>query len=175
MVDPIPAIRANHVVLFVSDLERSVRFWTAAFAMDVVAREPGANAAFLRLRRSGNHHDLGLFGIGPSALPKVSGSVGMYHVAWQVDVIEDLEEARPVLVELDAYTGESSHGATKSVYGRDPDGNEFEVMWMMPREEWGAYACEAPVGPLDLSREVAVWSGVATAETVGGGVFGAAS
>jgi len=31
----------------------------------------------------------------------------------------------------------SSHGATKSVYGADPDGNEFEVMWMLPRDEWG--------------------------------------
>ena len=32
--------------------------------MEVITREPRANAIFLRLPRSGNHHDLGLFGIG---------------------------------------------------------------------------------------------------------------
>ncbi|HEV2122586.1 MAG TPA: VOC family protein, partial [Chloroflexota bacterium] len=86
----IPAIRLNHAVLFVSDLERAVRFWTTAFDMEVVTREPRANAAFLRLRRSGNHHDLGLFGLGPAATPKQHGAVGLYHLAWQVDTIEDL-------------------------------------------------------------------------------------
>jgi len=155
--------RLNHAVLFVSDLERSLRFWTDAFGMDVVAREPRANAAFLRLPRSGNHHDLGLFGIGAAAPPRARGTVGLYHLAWQVDTLAELEQARHVLVEPDAYTGESSHGATKSVYGIDPDGNEFEVMWMLPRAEWGAYESAAPVDRLDLAGEVARWSGVGTA------------
>jgi catechol-2,3-dioxygenase len=44
--------------------------------------------------------------------------------AWQVDTIEELEEAHLTLANLDAFTGESSHGATKSVYGQDLDGNE---------------------------------------------------
>jgi catechol-2,3-dioxygenase len=172
MADPIPAIRANHVVLLVSDLERSVQFWTSAFAMDVIAREPRANAAFLRLRRSGNHHDLGLFGLGAEAGPQRPGSVGMYHIAWQVDTIDELEAARMALVQVGAYSGESSHGATKSIYGTDPDGNEFEVMWMLPREEWGAYESAAPVDHLDLRSEVARWTGVATGSTVGAGTGG---
>jgi len=54
-----------------------------------------------------------------------------------------------------ALVGESDHGATKSVYGHDPDGNEFEVMWMVPREEWGQYDKDAVVQPLDLQRELA--------------------
>jgi catechol 2,3-dioxygenase-like lactoylglutathione lyase family enzyme len=53
-------MRLNHAVLFVTDLARSERFYTEVFGMDVAAREPRANAAFLRLPRSGNHHDLGL-------------------------------------------------------------------------------------------------------------------
>lgn len=122
----IAAVRLNHAVLFVSDLARSVQFWTDAFGMQVVVREPRANAAFLRLPRSGNHHDLGLFGLGAGAAPKHAGGVGLYHQAWQVDTVEELEEARRTLQRLDAYTGESSHGATKSMYGADPDGNEFE-------------------------------------------------
>jgi catechol-2,3-dioxygenase len=159
----IAAVRLNHAVLFVADLERALRFWTEAFGMEVVAREPRADAAFLRLPRSGNHHDLGLFGLGPGATPKRPGAVGLYHLAWQVDTIDDLERARQVLVRLGAYTGESSHGATKSLYGADPDGNEFEVMWMLPRDEWGAHEHAAPVEPLDLAAELRRWSGVATA------------
>jgi catechol-2,3-dioxygenase len=158
----IPAVRLNHVVLFVTDIERSVRFWTEAFGMEVAASEPRARAAFLRLPRSGNHHDLGLFGLGPRAAGRTPGSVGLYHLAWQVDTIDELARARDTLIGLGAYVGESSHGATKSLYGKDPDGNEFEVMWMLPRESWGAYADSAPVEPLDLAAEVSRWSGVGT-------------
>ena len=162
----IAAVRLNHAVLFVSDLERSLTFWTGAFGMEVAAREPRANAAFLRLARSGNHHDLGLFGIGAGAPPRARGTVGLYHLAWQVDTIDELEQARQTLAEFGAYTGESSHGATKSVYGIDPDGNEFEIMWMLPREAWGEYEDAAPVDALDMAAEVRRWSGVGTALSV---------
>ena len=160
------AVRLNHAVLFVADLPRAERFYTEVFGMVVAAREPRANAAFLRLPRSGNHHDLGLFGVGPAAPPKRRGGIGLYHLAWQVDTIDELEQARRTLVEAGAYTGESSHGATKSLYGADPDGNEFEIMWMLPRDEWGAYESAAPVDRLDLAAEVTRWSGVRTAGQV---------
>ena len=183
------AVRLNHAVLFVADLERSLTFYQAAFDMVVVAREPRANAAFLRLPRSGyhhellvrdrptipranaaflrlprsgNHHDLGLFGVGAQP-PRPRGSLGLYHLAWQVDTIEELEEARLTLASLGALTGESSHGATKSVYAHDPDGNEFEVMWMLPKAQWGEYENAAPVERLDLPGEVARWGGIRTA------------
>ena len=156
------AVRLNHAVLFVTDLERSLAFYEQAFGMTVVAREPRANAVFLRLLRSGNHHDLGLFGVGPQP-PRPRGSVGLYHLAWQVDTIDELEEARLTLADLGALTGESSHGATKSVYAQDPDGNEFEVMWMLPKAEWGAYENAAPIERLDLGSDVQRWSGVRTA------------
>ena len=159
----ISPVRLNHAVLFVADVERSVRFYTDVFGMDVVTREPRANAAFLRLPRSGNHHDLGLFGVGPAGGPKRPGAIGLYHLAWQLDTIDELAAARQALRDAGAYTGESSHGATKSLYGADPDGNEFEIMWMLPHEEWGAYDNAAPVDHLDLAAEVARWSGVRTA------------
>ena len=145
------------------DLERSVAFYQQAFDMQVMAREPRANAAFLRLPRSGNHHDLGLFGVGAQP-PRPRGGLGLYHLAWQVDTIEELEQARHTLADLDAYTGESSHGATKSIYAQDPDGNEFEVMWMLPRRRAGASTSDAaPVERLDLAGEVRRWAGVRTA------------
>ncbi|MFI7741657.1 VOC family protein [Kocuria rhizosphaericola] len=160
---PIDPVRLNHAVLFVTDLDRALRFYTELFGMTVVIREPRADAAFLRLPRGGNHHDLGLFGIGPDAPPRRRGSVGLYHLAWQVDTIEELSAARQDLVAAGACTGESSHGATKSLYGVDPDGNEFEIMWMLPRADWGRYEHEAPVEALDLQAELGRWSGVRTA------------
>ena len=155
-------VRLNHAVLFVADVDRSARFYTEVFGMELVAREDRFNAVFLRLPRSGNHHDLGLFGVGSDSGPRRRG-VGLYHLAWQLDTIDELAEFRQRLQEAGAYTGESSHGATKSVYGADPDGNKFEIMWMLPRAAWGAYENAAVVEHLDLAAEVARWSGMRTA------------
>lgn len=159
----IAAVRLNHAVLYVADLERSIAFYDAAFGMRVIAREPRVPAAFLQLPRSGNHHDLGLFQVGTSFGPKRPG-IGLYHLAWQVDTIEELAQAHVTLAELGALVGESSHGATKSLYAHDPDGHEFEVQWMLPRESWGEWEHSAPVEPLDLSGDLVRWAGVATAD-----------
>jgi catechol-2,3-dioxygenase len=152
----------NHAVLFVTDVDRSERFYREVMGMETVTRESRANAAFLRLPRSGNHHDLGLFGIGGDTGPRRRG-VGLYHLAWQVDTIDELVAARDTVVAAGAHTGESSHGATKSIYGADPDGNEFEIMWMLPRDAWGEHEHSTTVERLDLDTEVRRWSGVSTA------------
>jgi catechol-2,3-dioxygenase len=150
----IPVRRINHAVLFVRDVATSVAFYEKAFGFEVVARL-GGQAAFLRASGSENHHDLGLFGVGPEARRPERGEVGLYHLAWQVDDLEDLLIAAQHLKKLDAFVGASDHGATKSVYGRDPDGHEFEVMWLVPRDQWGEYANAAPVMPLDIGAELA--------------------
>ena len=159
-------VRLNHAVLFVADLERSLRFYTEVLGMEVVTREPRANAAFLRLPRSGNHHDLGLFGVGPAGGQRRRGAIGLYHLAWQFDTVDELASAREVLLEAGALSGASDHGATKSLYGADPDGNEFELMWMLPREAWGVWEGEATTRHLDLEAELRLWSGVRTADVL---------
>ncbi len=158
-------IRLNHAVLYAADVERSEQFYRHVFGMEVVERIPLASAVFLRLPRSDNHHDLGLFGIGPAAAPKRRG-IGLYHLAWQVDTIDELVAARDAVRLAGAFTGASDHGATKSVYGADPDGNEFEVMWMVPRDAWGEDENSGRVAPLDLVAEVRKWTGVRTAGTI---------
>jgi catechol-2,3-dioxygenase len=155
--------RLNHAVLFVTELEPAVDFYKRVLGFEVIAEEPRANAAFLRALDSENHHDLGLFGLGEKAERPRPGRVGLYHLAWQVATIDDLVAARRDLIDAGAFTGESSHGATKSLYGVDPDGNEFEIMWMLPRDAWGDYENAAPVERLDLAAEVERWSGVPTA------------
>jgi len=144
--------RLNHAVLFVSDLERSVDFYTRLFGLEVVARE--GPMAFLRIKGSDNHHDLGLLGLGPRASRPNPGSTGLYHLAWQVGSIQELAQARQTLIAQGAFQGESDHGATKSLYGADPDGNEFEIMVLLPRSQWGEYENHAPVQPLNWKKEL---------------------
>ena len=151
---PIPVARLNHAVLYVRDLDRAVEFYEQAFGFHEIARE-GGRMAFLRAAGSANHHDLGLLEVGPDAPQPTPGSTGLYHLAWEVPSVEDLAEAASLLTELNSLVGQSDHGATKSLYGRDPDGNEFEVMWMVPRDQWGEFDQRAVVAPLDLDREVA--------------------
>ena len=160
---PIPVARLNHAVLYVRDLGRAVDFYQRAFGFQEIARE-GGRMAFLRAASSTNHHDLGLLEVGPKAQPP-PGSTGLYHLAWEVPSIGDLTEAASLLAELGALIGQSDHGATKSLYGRDPDGNEFEVMWMVPRDEWGEFDRRALVAPLDLDRELARFASATEAES----------
>jgi catechol-2,3-dioxygenase len=82
------------------------------------------------------------------------GNVGLYYLAWQVDTIEDLAEAARSPSDLRALGGMSDHGVSKSLYGADPDGIEFEIMWRVPREAWGDYEHRAVTMPLDLMKEV---------------------
>jgi len=161
----IAVARLNHAVLYVSELDRSVDFYKRAFGFEEVARE-GGMMAFLRAAGSDNHHDLGLMSVGADALQPGRRCIGLYRLAWEVPTIDDLANAAAVLTELSAITGMSDHGATKSLYGKDPDGIEFEVMWMVPRDRWGEYERRAVVRPLDLKREVERFG--ATAAHAGG-------
>jgi catechol-2,3-dioxygenase len=127
--------RLNHAVLYVSDVRRSGDFYRDVLGFEVV-EAMGDQALFLRANGSDNHHDLGLFGVGAGGPPPRRGQVGLYHLAWEVESLPDLARAREALLGAGALTGESDHGASLSLYARDPDGIEFEVFWMVPRDEW---------------------------------------
>jgi catechol-2,3-dioxygenase len=149
-------IRLNHAVLYVRDAGASADFYRDAFGFIEVSREFGGHAVFLRSPSSDtdNHHDLGLFSVGPSAPRPPRGSTGLYHLAWEVATIEDLAAAAERLSGVGALTGASDHGVSKSLYGRDPDGIEFEVMWRVPREDWGEDETRGVVRTLDLAADV---------------------
>ncbi len=150
--------RLNHAVLFVRDADAAAAFYRDAFGFEELSRPQGMRAVFMRSPAGDNHHDLGLFEVGAQAARPPRGSVGLYHHAWQVDSIQDLAEMDGRLRGLGALTGASDHGVSKSLYGADPDGNEFEVMWEVPRAAWGEFADEATVMPLDLEAELARWA-----------------
>src|SRR5919202_2102198 len=102
--------RLNHLVLWVRDAQRSLAFYRDVLGFEIVEmRSP--QAVFLRANGSDNHHDLGLFGVGPDAAPPTRGErVGLYHAAWEVATIEDLARARETLLSVGALRGESDHG-----------------------------------------------------------------
>jgi catechol-2,3-dioxygenase len=128
--------RLNHIVLYVRDAQRARAFYEDVLGF-VVVEAMGDQAVFMRANGSDNHHDLGLFGVGTQAPPPTQGErVGLYHAAWEVATIEDLARAREALLVAGALGGESDHGNSLSLYAQDPDGNEFELFWMVPREEW---------------------------------------
>ena len=149
----IPVQRLNHAVLYVRDAAVAAKFYEEVLGFEVVEQMPGA--VFLRCFGTSNHHDLGLFSVGPDAPRPERGRVGLYHLAWEVPTIHDVRNARDELQRVGAYVGESDHGVSKSVYARDPDGNEFEVLYSVPREHWGEYEKKGVVQPLDLEAEIA--------------------
>ena len=153
-MEPIRVTELNHAVLYVRDVPTAVAFYTDVMGFSVVDEMAG-RAAFLRAGRSENHHDLGLIGVGSSAPRPPHGATGLYHLAWRVETIQELARAREVLAEHGALRGQSDHGVSKSLYAADPDGNEFEVMYLLPEDEWGDYATKAVVQPLDIEAEVA--------------------
>jgi catechol-2,3-dioxygenase len=152
--------RLNHAVLYVRDVAASVAFYRDVFGFDYTSHGDGIpGAAFLRAPGSSNDHDLGLFQIGSQARPSTAGrgTVGLYHLAWEVDTLGDLADLAGKLSAAGALVGASDHGTTKSLYGRDPDGLEFEVVWLIPadllteQDRSGA----ASIRPLDLAAEIA--------------------
>lgn len=144
----------NHAVLFVSDVTRSVHFYTTVLGFEKLPMDfPGA--AFLRGANSANDHDLGLFQA--SAARGRDGSVGLYHLAWEVETLADMVATRNRMSAAGALTGASNHAATKALYGRDPDGLEFEVTWLVPDQAVEAELVPpvVPTRPLDLDAEIA--------------------
>lgn len=147
--------RLNHAVLYVRDAQRSAAFYTEVLGFRPVMEMPGA--VFLQAPDSTNDHDLGLFGIGEGAGQSSAGrgQVGLYHLAWEVDTLEELDRLRGVLESRGALVGASDHGTTKALYARDPDGIEFEVSWLVPATLIDAEVREAAkrIGHLDLEAE----------------------
>jgi len=152
--------RLNHAVLYVRDAARSTAFYADVLGFRVKVELPGGAGAFLQAPGSTNDHDLALFALGDRAGQSTAGrsTVGLYHLAWEVETLADLEEHRQRLAAAGALVGESDHGTTKSLYAQDPDGLEFEVVWLIPAHLVSdadvAGAGGRPL-PLDLEREMA--------------------
>ena len=160
-----PIQRLNHAVLYVRNLQFSIDFYCGVLGFRVV-HQIDTRAAFLQAQGSSNDHDLGLFAVGESAVGSAAGhgSVGMYHLAWEVDTLDELRRIRGALEEFGSLIGASDHGATKALYAKDPDGLEFEVSWLVPRDQLDREPGGMKTQPLSIDAEVAKYG----AQTPGG-------
>ena len=154
-----PVTRMNHAVLYVRDVQRSVAFYRDVLDFRVKLEIPG-QAAFIRLRPVKTTTIWACFQIGPQATPSQAGrsTVGLYHLAWEVDTLDELERIAARLGEVGALVGASDHGTTKALYAHDPDGLEFEVCWLVPADRL-PLDVDAMTKPLDLAAEKARYGG----------------
>ena len=150
----------NHAVLYVRDAQRHRTFYEDVLGFRTIIDGPGP-FVFMRAPASNNHHDIAFFSIGDDARASDAGqrTVGMYHLAWEVATLDELDAMRERLTAAGALMGASDHHVNKSLYCRDPDGLEFEVMWLNPPENWGAKEHDAIVEPLDLPGDRARYGG----------------
>jgi catechol 2,3-dioxygenase len=138
-----PGTRIGHVHLRTADIDRVKAFYVDVLGFDIVfeARDVpgwGTTGDILFLSAGGYHHHLG-FNTWKSAggPPQPDGVTGLHHVAINVptraalaDVARRLQEVEWPLRQL------TDHGTHLAIYLSDPDGNDLELAWDRPGEEW---------------------------------------
>lgn len=148
----------GHLVLYVRDLERSVRFyrdvlgWRQIELTGDVLRAP---VAMFSAPNGRTHHELLLIEVGPDAAALPEGRrVGLYHFGLKIgDSDDELRAALRTLREAGVrILGASDHTVTHSLYIADPDGNEIELYIDVPGVNWreDPTLIASPVKPLLL-------------------------
>jgi catechol 2,3-dioxygenase len=130
-----PGASIGHVHLKVSDLERSVKFYTEILGFEVTTRM-GRSAAFLSA--GGYHHHLALnTWDSEGGPPPPTGSSGLYHLAILMPNRKELARSLKRLTDHSwPIDGAADHGVSESIYLRDPDQNGIEVYADRPKEKW---------------------------------------
>jgi catechol 2,3-dioxygenase len=116
--------RIGHAHLYVRNLDRSIGFYTRIFGLGLTERIGDAMAF---LSASAQHHDLALQALGETARPQAPGSVGLYHVAFELPTVAALDAALTRLDEEGVPWQAVDHGISWAVYFDDPDGNGLEL------------------------------------------------
>jgi catechol 2,3-dioxygenase len=149
-----PGTRIGHVHLRTSDIERIRHFYVDVLGFDVVmeARDVpgwGTTGDILFVAAGGYHHHLG-FNTWKSAGggPQPDGVAGLHHVAIRYATRAGLADALRRLQSVDWPLRQcSDHGTHEAIYISDPDGNDLELCWDRPFDEWPRNA----EGKVDMS------------------------
>jgi catechol 2,3-dioxygenase len=139
----------GHVVLYVTDIERSANFYRDTLGFREVVR--GQGTAMFSSGRT--HHELLLIEVGGTAREKHFPEPGLYHIGFKIG--DSTDDVRAAKRELEAagvrMVGSADHGITHSLYILDPDGNELEL-YADVDDHWkeDATAALRPTRPLAL-------------------------
>jgi catechol 2,3-dioxygenase len=143
---PFDLAKLGHVVLNVTDLEASVRFYTEVLGLRVSDRYPPSMVpgGMIFLRFGTDHHGVALVG-GATAGERSS----LNHFAFEVGTLDEVFRARAWLRKHDVpivFEGRRRAGCQVAVEFRDPDGNNLEIYWgidqigteghVRPASEW---------------------------------------
>lgn len=125
----------GHVVMRVRDMDRSLDFYTRVMGLTIMERSP-SGTVFMSANTE-KSHELAIRAIGMDAAGPDSSLIGQAHYAWQMASFEDLQELYTRLKENDVPIQHvRDHGISLGVYLTDPDGNEIEVYYELPKSEW---------------------------------------
>src|ERR1700752_4487376 len=82
-------------------------------------------------------HEVALMQLGEDAPLQQKGQVGLNHMAWRLESLDDLKDFYH-RIKAKSWPIEhiSDHGISLGIYTRDPDGNGVEVFYELPRAEW---------------------------------------
>jgi catechol 2,3-dioxygenase len=130
-----PQTRIGHVHLKVSNIQRSLDFYTGLLGFELITTY-GDQAAFISA--GGYHHHIGLnTWHSKGAPPAGKEGVGLYHTAILYPTRKDLANIYMRLKNAKyPLTGASDHGVSEALYLNDPDGNGVELYWDRPKETW---------------------------------------
>ena len=143
---PFDLRKIGHVVLNVSDLEASVRFYTDVLGLRVSDRYPETMVpgGMVFLRVNTDHHGVALVG---GARPGDASTLN--HFAFEVGALDEVFRARDWLRAHDVkihFEGRRRAGCQIAVEFTDPDGNNLEIYWnidqigtmgdVRPASEW---------------------------------------
>ncbi len=151
---PFAITKIGHVVLNVSDLARSTKFYTdvLGFKISDIYEENMVPGGMVFLRFNADHHGVALIG----ALPENKNNDELHHMAFAVSTLDEVFRAREHLAKHNVplvFEGRRRAGVQIAVEFRDPDGHMLEIYWgldqigsdgvMRPPHEWkGARSLE---------------------------------
>lgn len=125
----------GHVNVYVRNAERSKQWYENVLGLHTYDYRPGW-AAFMSADTD-QSHEVALMQLGEDAPLQMRGQVGLNHMAWRLETLDDLKDFyRRIKTEGVAIDHIADHGISVGVYLRDPDGNGVEVYYELPRAEW---------------------------------------